>query len=56
MTKETRKDPRKNFVPRILPWLLALLMLGVYGITLNRWISLFNMDWVARMSGWKWQP
>jgi tetratricopeptide (TPR) repeat protein len=56
MTKETRKDPRKNFVPRILPWLLALLMLGVYWVTLNRWISLFNMDWVARMSGWKWQP
>jgi len=56
MTTEARKDPRKNFVPRYLPWLLALAMLGVYGATLNPWVSRLNLDYVARVSGWTWQP
>lgn len=56
MTKAIRKDPRKTFVPRYLPWLLAGLMLLVYVVTLNRWVSLFNLDHVARVSGWTWQP
>jgi hypothetical protein len=40
MATETRTDPRKNFVPRFLPWLLAAAMLLVYWLTLNRWVSL----------------
>jgi tetratricopeptide (TPR) repeat protein len=56
MTKETRRDPRAGFVPRILPWVLGILMLGVYGFTLNRWLSFFNMEFVVRVSGWRWQP
>ena len=56
MTTEARKDPRKNFVPRYLPWLLALARLGVYGATLNPWVSRLNLDYVARVSGWTWQP
>jgi tetratricopeptide (TPR) repeat protein len=56
MTKAPRRDPRKTFVPRFLPWLLAGLMLVIYGLTLNHWVSLFNLDHVARISGWTWQP
>jgi len=56
MTKAIRSDPRTHFVPRYLPWLLAGLMLVVYWITLNHGISLFNLDPVARISGWTWQP
>ena len=40
MAMETRTDPRKNFVPRRLPWLLAAAMLVFYWLTLNRWVSL----------------
>lgn len=53
---ETQTDPRKNFVPRWLPWLLAAAMLLVYGATLNHWVSFFNLPSVARISGWTWQP
>jgi tetratricopeptide (TPR) repeat protein len=56
MAMETRTDPRRNFVPRRLPWLLAAAMLVVYGLTLNRWVSLFNLPSVAKISGWTWQP
>jgi tetratricopeptide (TPR) repeat protein len=56
MPMETRTDPRKNFVPRWLPWLLAAGMLLVYALTLNRWVSLFNLPSVAKISGWTWEP
>ena len=53
---ETQTDPRKYFVPRLLPWLLAAAMLLVYWLTLNRWVSFFNLPSVANISGWTWQP
>jgi tetratricopeptide (TPR) repeat protein len=56
MTTETRNDPRKNFIPRYLPWLLAVAALVLYWFTLNRWVSLFNLAAVADISGWTWQP
>ena len=56
MTTRTRTDPRKNFVPRFLPWLLAVASFAVYWFTLNRWVSLLNLNCVARISGWTWQP
>ncbi len=56
MEMEARSDPRKNFVPRWLPWLLAAGMLLVYGLTLNRWVSFFNLSAVAKISGWTWYP
>jgi hypothetical protein len=30
--------------------------LCVYALTLNRWVSLFNLGYVAKTSGWTWQP
>ena len=56
MTKAIQSDPRKGFVPRYLPWLLAGLMLVIYGFTLNHWISVANLNAVAGVSGWTWQP
>ena len=56
MATEIRTDPRRDFVPRRLPWLLAAAMLLVYWLTLNRWVSLFNVASVAKISGWTWQP
>jgi tetratricopeptide (TPR) repeat protein len=53
---ETQTDPRKNFVPRRLPWLLAVAMLVVYWLTLNHWVSALNLNSVSKVSGWTWQP
>ena len=49
-------DPRRNFAPRRLPWLIALTALIVFGLTLNRWVSLSNLLCVAKNSGWTWWP
>ncbi len=49
-------DPRKNFVPRFLPWLLGGAMFAVYWFTLNHWVSLLNMASVAQFTGLTWQP
>jgi tetratricopeptide (TPR) repeat protein len=56
MTTRTRMDPRKNFVPRFLPWLLVAATFALYGFTLNRWVSPLNLDAVAGISGWTWLP
>src|SRR5579859_252023 len=56
MTMDAQTDPRRNFVPRLLPWLLAAVALVVYLLTFNPWVSLFNLTEVARTSGWMWQP
>ena len=55
MTTRTRTDPRKNFVPRFLPWLLVAAAFAFYWFTLNRWVSPLNIDGVSRISGWTWQ-
>jgi tetratricopeptide (TPR) repeat protein len=56
MATEQRADPRNFFVPRILPWLLAAAAFVIYFLTLNRWVSLFNLETVAKTSGWIWEP
>ena len=56
MPKENQIDPRSNFVPRRLPWLLGGVMLVVYWATLNHWINLRNISQVATVSGWIWWP
>src|ERR1700690_168726 len=56
MMMDAQTDPRKNFVLRVLPWLLAAAVVVVYLLTLNHWVSLFNLTAVAETSGWDWQP
>ena len=55
MPKENQTDPLRNFVPRLLPWLLGGIMLVVYWLTLNHWVTLFNLTQVASAAGWTWQ-
>ncbi len=52
MTVNAQTNPRKRFVPQLLPWLLAVVALTLYGLTLNHWVSLYNLTTVAKISGW----
>jgi len=56
MPTEKRTDPRKNFTPRYLPWLLAIAAFIVYCLTLQHRVSLYNLTDVARVCGWNWKP
>ncbi len=56
MANAKRFDPRNYFVPRTLPWLLAAAAFVTYWLTLNHWVSLYNYQAVATISGWNWQP
>ena len=56
MATRNQTDPRKKFVPKMLPWLLAAAVFVLYALTLNHWVSLFNYLAVAKISGWTWQP
>lgn len=56
MAFRNQTDPRQNFVPKFLPWLLAVAVFVIYALTLNHGVSLFNYLAVAKISGWTWQP
>jgi len=56
MATKEQSDPRSNFTPRMLPWLLAAAAFVVYWLTLNHWVGLFNYVAVAKIAGWTWQP
>ena len=56
MPKDNPTDPRNNFVPRYLPWLLGGAALAMYCATLNHWVTLLNLNQVAAVSGWLWKP
>jgi len=48
--------PASSFTKRLLPWLLGLLMLGVYGLTLNHWVAPASIGAVSRLQGLTWTP
>ena len=56
MSQNNQTDPRKNFAPRFLPWLLGAAMLVVYLLTINHWVTLANILPVGKVSGFVWQP
>ena len=56
MANKNQNDPRNLPQPRLVPWLLAVAMLGVYLLTLNHWVTLANLMPVARVSGFLWEP
>jgi len=39
-----------------MPWLLGAVMLVLYGLTLNHWVTLANLTPVSKVSGFIWQP
>lgn len=54
MPNGVRIDARRDFVRRVLPWLIAAGMLLFYLATLNHWVSLTSLGSVATISGWTW--
>jgi tetratricopeptide (TPR) repeat protein len=56
MPNGVRIDARRDFVRRVLPWLIAAAMLLFYVLTLNHWVSLTSLAGVATISGWTWTP
>lgn len=53
---ETNDRPRPSFSRSRLPWLVAAVALGVYLVTLNRWLQLTSLPLVARVAGWDTSP
>src|SRR5947207_8389187 len=45
-----------GFVPRRLPWLIAIGAVALYLITLCPWITFRGFATLARSSGWDWRP
>src|SRR5712671_2687595 len=39
-----------------LPWIIGIVALLVYCLTLNHWASLSSIGALAQVSGWTWQP
>ena len=56
MANKTQIDPRNGFAPRWLPLLAGTGAFLLFLLTLNRWITLYNLDAVAKVAGWIWQP
>jgi tetratricopeptide (TPR) repeat protein len=56
MPNGVRIDARRDFVRRVLPWLIAAATLLFYVLTLNHWVSFINLGGVAAISGWTWTP
>ena len=56
MANTNQIDPRNRFVPRWLPLLAGAGAFILFLLTLNHWITLYNMDAVAKVAGWTWQP
>ena len=38
------------------PWLAALVALGLYGLTLNHWVTFASLPFAAQLAGWDWHP
>src|SRR6185503_1260805 len=55
MTSPSPESFARHF-RRTLPWAIIAGALILYLLTLNHWVSLTSLPWVAKMSGWDWQP
>jgi tetratricopeptide (TPR) repeat protein len=43
-----------GFVQKQLPWLVAAAAMLLYVATLNRWVTLDSLPYVAKVTGWDW--
>ena len=44
---------RTGFVQGRLPWILGAVALVVFLVTVNQWVNLRSLGYVARVSGWE---
>jgi tetratricopeptide (TPR) repeat protein len=56
MMSASEASSNRRLMPAVLPWVVAAAALAVYLLTLNHWVSLSSLPWVATVSGWTWQP
>ena len=56
MTMDEDINPQQRFVASKLPWVIGIVGLVVYLVTLNHWLSFSSISQVAKVSGWTWQP
>ena len=56
MATEDNLGQENRFVHAVLPWLVAAAGLIIYLLTLNRWISLSSLPYIARATGLEWTP
>lgn len=52
----TTEEPSKKHTLRLSPWLVAGLALVLYALTLDHWVTLSSLPWVAKVTGWDWHP
>src|SRR6478609_4055567 len=45
---------RLSFVQTTLPWVVAGVALLLYVVTVNRWVTLESLPFVAKVTGWDW--
>jgi tetratricopeptide (TPR) repeat protein len=56
MTSEIPLNRPRGFVPGVLPWVAAAVMLVVYLFTMGRGVSQGNLAQVVELGGWNWEP
>lgn len=52
----TTEETSKKHTLSLCPWLTAILALVLYAVTLNHWVTLSSLPWVAKVTGWDWHP
>lgn len=56
MIVEEQKSPVVTKSRLLNPWWVALAALVFYGLTLNHWVTLRGLPWIAPVAGWDWHP
>ena len=53
---QDKQHPPYGFVHTVLPWIVTGGAFLVYVITLNHWVTLDSLPYVAKVTGWDWVP
>lgn len=56
MTDEEKINPPQKRPIVLLPWLVILGALLLYGFTLNHWVTFGSLPLMSRITGWDWHP
>ena len=56
MTSEAKISAPRRRPILLSPWLVALVALALYGLTLNHWVTLRSVQMVSQITGWDWHP